>query len=440
MIARRTAERVATVLRNAGFEALFAGGCVRDLILGLDPVDWDIATSAPPEAVVGLFDKTSSVGAVFGVVIVHSEGEPSVEVATFRSDGLYVDGRRPTSVTFSDAAEDARRRDFTINGLFLDPGDDSIRDFVGGRADIKSGVIRAIGDPHARFGEDRLRMLRAVRFASRLGFVIEPETLAAIRNHAAEIHDVSPERIRVELDKILIGGGASRGLEWLLKSGLLVEILPEIAAMVGVEQPPEFHPEGDVWTHTLRVMDGVDRADDRSRSLAWGALLHDVGKPPTFSRSDRIRFNGHAAKGAEMTKVIAERLRFSREVTDRVVDLVASHMTFKDVMHMRSSRLRRFLGHENYAERLQLHLFDCAAASGAFENADFCRAKVDEFAHEPLIPPRLLTGHDLIAAGFQPGPSFDAMLEAAHDAQLEGDVVTTDEALAMVIARFGPPE
>ena len=526
-------------LRAAGYEAYFAGGCVRDLLLGREPKDFDVATSAEPEVVLGMFERTFAVGAQFGVVLVATFGgadggtcgtsdgprgaeeeseKPEyvvTEVATFRSDGAYSDGRHPDAVRYTKSAEeDVRRRDFTINGLLLDPEklieagiveshpshknrdvarvghpnglpgsekeqpqilrlttprlkstpgapfakddklqlnaqddkpqlnfeDDSnlsgaVIDFVGGVADLEAGVVRAIGKAEARFEEDRLRMLRAVRFAARFGFAIEEETKRAIQELAKRIDSGSRERVRDELTKMLTEGHARRAFELLDETGLLDEVLPEIARMKGVEQPPEYHPEGDVWVHTLGLLGQLDAGC--SATLAWGALLHDVGKPPTFRRAvDRIRFDGHVEVGVAMGEEICRRFRFSNEETGQIVALIENHMRFAMADRMKASTLKRFFRMERFEEHLALHKMDCLAASGNLDHWEFVRERWQAMPEETLRPKPLLTGRELIAAGYKPGAGFKEMLRAVEDAQLEGAIGTEDEALRLVRERF----
>jgi poly(A) polymerase len=424
------ARAIAGELQARGFKAYLVGGCVRDHLLGTTPKDFDVATDATPEQLIALFPDALQVGAHFGVVLVCRE-HTSVEVATFRSDHAYHDGRRPSGVTFeTDPKHDALRRDFTINALFLDAATEEVLDFVGGRVDLDAGIIRAIGDPQVRFAEDRLRMLRAVRLAARLGFEIERQTEKAILAMHREIHDVSAERIRGELVRILSEGGARRGFELLDRTGLLAEILPEIAAMKGVQQPPEYHPEGDVWRHTLIMLEGLEK--DASPTLALGVLLHDVGKPPTFRIADRIRFDGHVEAGVEMTRAIMSRLRFSRDEIEQVEALVANHMRFKDAPRMKDSTLKRFLRLERFDEHLELHRLDCESSHRMLDNYEYVKAKRDEFGREQIAPPRLVTGQDLIEAGYTPGPEFGQLLNAIEDAQLEGRVRTKEEALKLL--------
>jgi putative nucleotidyltransferase with HDIG domain len=415
-------------LRMAGYLAYLVGGCVRDLLLQRIPKDFDVATSARPEELLQLFPAADRVGAHFGVVLVH-EDSAHVEVATFRSDMEYRDGRHPEAVRFeTDPRQDVLRRDFTINALLLDPETDKVLDFTGGRDDLAAGVIRAIGDPERRFREDHLRLLRAVRFAARLGFTIAPGTFEAIRRLAPLIHNVSAERVRDEIARILVEGGARRGLELLDGTGLLYEILPEIEAMKGVEQPPEFHPEGDVWTHTLIMLNGLHQP---SLELALGVLLHDVGKPGTFRIAERIRFDGHVELGVEMAHALLTRLRFSNQTIEAVEALVANHMKFKDVPVMRESRLKRFLRMPGFEDHMALHRLDCLSSHGSLGNFEFVRRKQRELPPEQLKPKPLITGRDLIAAGYKPGPQFGAALTAVEDAQLEGRVSTSEEAMCL---------
>jgi poly(A) polymerase len=433
----RLAREIIARLKGHGHQGYLAGGCVRDLLLGREPQDYDVATDARPEQVVCLFPGARLVGAHFGVVIVRSDSA-EVEVATLRSDHSYLDGRRPAAVEFeTDPRRDVIRRDFTINGLLADPDTDEVLDYVGGREDLRAGIIRAIGDPEARFGEDHLRMLRAIRFAARLGFEIEPATFAAIRRLHEKIGAISAERIRDELVRILTEGGARRGFELLDASGLLGDLLPEVAAMKGVEQPPEFHPEGDVWVHTMMMLEGLRQP---SETLALGVLLHDVGKPPTFRVADRIRFDEHPEVGARMAAAILGRLRFSGETIRQVEALVANHLRFKDVLRMRESTLKRFMRLERFEEHLELHRLDCAMSHRMLGNYEFVKRRFEEAPPEALKPARLVTGNDLIAAGYAPGPSFGPMLRAVEDGQLEGALQTKEDGLALVRARFEPPE
>ncbi len=476
------AVKIVKTLRDAGYEAYLAGGCVRDLLLGREPADFDVATSATPDVVLGMFERTFAVGAHFGVVLVATFGGGTcgtagaelgerdfivTEVATFRSDGVYSDGRHPDEVRYTKSAEeDVQRRDFTINGLLLDPlrlfpqglkpltaEDPDVRteartlpgpaelrapviDYVGGVADLEAGVVRAIGRPERRFDEDQLRLMRAVRFAGRFGFEIEPATFAAMRKHADRIHAVSRERVRDELTKMLTEGHARRAFELLDATGLLIQVLPEIAKMKGVEQPPQFHPEGDVWTHTLMLIEQLEAGC--SLTLAWGALLHDVGKPPTFRVApDRIRFDGHVDVGVAMGAEICRRFRFSNDETRQILALIENHMKFADAPHMRASTLKRFFRLENFPEHLALHRMDCLAAHANLEIWNFVRERYEAMPEEAMRPAPLITGRELIAAGYTPSAAFKEMLLAVEEAQLEGAITTADEALALVRERFG---
>jgi len=416
-------------LRASGHQAYLVGGCVRDLLLGRTPKDFDVATDAPPERIVALFPNSSCVGAQFGVVLVRDSGA-QVEIATFRSDRQYTDGRRPSAVRFeTDPRADVLRRDFTINGLMLDPENGRLLDYVEGRADLERRVVRAIGDPEERFREDHLRLLRAIRFAARLGFTIDAATFDAIRRLHGLILRVSAERVRDELARILTEGGARPGFELLDRSGMLHDLLPEVAAMKGVEQPPEFHPEGDVWVHTLLLLEKLDHP---TPVLALGALLHDVGKPLTYRVAGRIRFDGHVEEGVRLAGGILARLRFSRDQIEQVEALVANHMRFKDVDRMKESTLKRFLRLPGFAGHLELHRLDCLASHGNLDNYELVRRKLEELPAEQLKPPRLVTGDDLIAAGYTPGPRFSAILSAVEDAQLEGRLTSRDDALSWV--------
>src|SRR5271170_3006985 len=441
MNARALAEHICRTLRSKGYQAYFVGGCVRDILLHREPADYDVATDATPERVEQIFPNNLTVGAIFGVVVVVQEPEPSeqpesaaatVEVATFRSDVGYSDGRHPDQVVYATSArEDVQRRDFTINGLLLDPLTNEVLDFVGGRADLRAGIIRAIGRPEARFREDKLRMLRAVRFAARFAYVIEPETLRAIQALAPEIGQVSAERLRDELTKLLSEGHARRGFELLDETRLLPELLPEISRMKGVQQPPQFHPEGDVWVHTLLMLEGLPAGS--SPTLAWGVLLHDVGKPPTFTPpsgpNGRIRFDQHVDVGAKMAEQICERLRFSNVDTVQIASLVANHLKFKDVPQMKRSTLKRFVRLDRFSDHMELHRLDCSSSHRNLENFEFMRRFLAETPPDEVRPVRLLTGDDLIGMGFRPGPDFKDILHAAEDAQLEGSIRSREDAL-----------
>jgi len=441
---------IVRTLRDRGHQAYLVGGCVRDLVLGREPADYDVATDATPDEVMRIFPETYAVGAQFGVVLVPA-GEAAgpvssetsehpktnaVEVATFRSDVGYSDGRHPDQVRYSkDPRKDVERRDFTINGLLLDPIKNEVLDFVGGRADLEAGVVRTIGDAERRFAEDKLRMLRAVRFAARFEYQIEAKTFAAIPKMAAQIHQVSHERVRDELTRMLTEGHARRALLLLDESGLLKQVLPEISAMKGVEQPPEFHPEGDVFVHTLLLLDKLPHPCPRT--LAWGALLHDVGKPPTFRVApDRIRFDGHVEVGVRMAQEILRRLRFSNDDTEQVLALVANHMRFADVQRMKESTFKRFVRMPDFTEHLELHRMDCEASHGDLTSYQFTREKMGSIPPETMRPAPLITGDDLIAAGYEPGPRFKEILSAVEDAQLEGQLQGRAEAMAFVCAQF----
>jgi poly(A) polymerase len=450
------AREIVAALRHEGHQAYFAGGCVRDLLLGVEPKDFDVATSATPNVVMGMFPRTFSVGAHFGVVLVCTPDrdgpEIATEVATFRHDGAYSDGRRPDAVRFStDPREDVLRRDFTINGMLLDPmvfeetGDAAAAtlDFVNGRMDLNAKVLRAIGDPALRFNEDKLRTLRGVRFAARLGLEIEPRTMTAIRAAASGIGQVSSERIRDELTLMLTEGRARRAFELLDQTGLLAHVLPETVRMHGVEQPPQYHPEGDVWVHTMLLLEKLKPGV--ASTLAWGALLHDIGKPATFrppdpkKPGDRIRFDGHVEVGVRMTEEILRRLRFSNEDTEQIIALVKNHMRFGDILQMRESTLKRFLRLPKFDEHLALHWMDVSSAHGDLRLYEFAKERYDATPVETISPRLLVTGKDLIAAGYRPGPSFKAMLDAAEDAQLEGRATTTEQGMEFVKQRFGEP-
>jgi poly(A) polymerase len=431
MAARELAEQICTTLRNNGHQAYLVGGCVRDLLLNRDPSDYDISTDARPERVQELFPRSSAVGAKFGVILVVEDGA-EVEVATFRSDVGYSDGRHPDRVVYTDSAkEDVRRRDFTINGLLMDPGTREVLDFVGGRADLCNGIVRAIGDPRARFAEDKLRMMRAVRFAARFGFAIEPGTFEAAQGLAAQVKQVSPERIREELTKLLTEGAARTGFELLDETGLLAVVLPDVTRMKGVEQPPQYHPEGDVWIHTRMMLEKL--LPHSSPTLAWGVLLHDVGKPPTFAPATgpgtRIRFDGHVAVGARMAQRICRELRFSNDDTEQIEALVANHLRFKDVRQMRLATLKRFVRLPRFEEHLELHRLDCLSSHGSLEAYDFVRQFLAKTPPEQVLPPRLVTGDDLKGMGISPGPRFREILLAVEEAQLDGRLSDRQSAL-----------
>lgn len=430
-----TARSLVDRLRAAGHLAYWAGGCVRDLVRGVTPKDIDIATDARPEQVQKIFRRTYAVGAHFGVIVV-LENDFQFEVATFRSDGAYLDGRHPVAVNFSSPEEDARRRDFTINGMFYDPPNDAVIDFVGGRADLAARLVRAIGDPAQRFSEDRLRLLRAVRFATVLEFEIEPATWAAIVRAADTINAISAERIRDELVKIFLSPHRVRGWDLLDASGLMKAILPEVEALKGCAQPPQFHPEGDVFQHTRLMLSLLP--NEVSLPLVLSVLFHDIGKPPTATvdETGRIRFSGHDKVGAAMTDALMHRLRFSRAEIEATVEMVEQHMVFKDAPNMRVARLKRFLARPHFTDELELHRVDCLGSHGMLDNYDYLVRKQEEFANEPIIPPPLVRGDDLIALGLKPGPIFGEILEAVETRQLEGTLRDRAEALAWVKTEF----
>lgn len=443
MTPREQAEEIAKVLRRHGHVAFFVGGCVRDLLLKQEPADYDLATDATPDEVMKIFPESYDVGAKFGVVLVPvslggsaSAHAGSVEVATFRSDVGYSDGRHPDEVRFSKSPEeDVQRRDFTINGLLMDPVTNEVLDFVGGRRDLEAKIIRSIGDPDRRFEEDKLRMLRAVRFAARFGFAIDPKTFTSIRRLAPEIRQVSRERVRDELTKMLIEGQAREAFLLLDEIGLLHELLPEIEAMKGVQQPPEFHPEGDVFVHTLLLLEKLPQPCPTT--LAWGALLHDVGKPPTFRVApDRIRFDEHVDVGVKMAERICHRLRFSNDDTEKVLALVGNHMRFGDVQKMKDSTFKRFVRLPHFDEHLELHRIDCQASHGNLSLYDYTREKMASLPPEAIRPAPLITGDDLIVAGYVPGPQFKEILRSVEDAQLEGRLQNKDEARSFVGREF----
>jgi len=436
------ANSICDTLRSNGYQALLVGGCVRDLLLGREPADYDVTTDATPEQVMTLFPESIAVGAQFGVILVPRDGL-KVEVATFRSDVGYSDGRHPDSVVYSKTPqEDVQRRDFTINGLLMRHDNSEVLDYVGGQADLEAKLIRAIGEPDLRFAEDKLRMMRAVRFAARFGFEIEAAAFRATRRHVAEIHQVSPERLREELTKMLTEGAARRAFELLDQTWLLQQVLPEIGAMKGVEQPPQYHPEGDVWIHTLLMLEGLPVG--ASPTLAWGVLLHDVGKPPTFQSAeqtgDRIRFNDHVEVGVRMAEAICKRLRFSNEDTDQILALVDNHMKFGAVEEMRAATLKKFVRLPRFEEHLALHRLDCLSSHRHLESYEFVRRFLEVTPPDQVRPERLLTGDDLQEMGFRPGPLFAEILRTLEDAQLDGRIRTREEAEEFVRKRFASEE
>ena len=433
----KAARKIAARLRDEGHIAYFAGGCVRDMVRGFAPKDFDIATDASPEVVQNLFSHTYAVGAHFGVIIV-LEDSFQFEVATFRSDDAYIDGRHPSAVHFSSPQEDAKRRDFTINGMFYDSVAEKVIDFVGGRGDIDAKLVRAIGDAAQRFAEDRLRMLRAVRFATVLDYDIEKNTWDAMVANAAWINDISAERIREELVRIFLSPNRVRGWDLLDASGLMRAILPEIEAMKGCKQPEQFHPEGDVFEHTRLMLQFLP--EKVSVPLVFSVLFHDVAKPrtATVDETGRIRFSGHDRLGAEMTEEIMRRLRFSGAEIEATVEMVRQHMVFKDVPNMRVAKLKRFMARPTFDEELELHRVDCQGSHRMLDNYEFLLRKREEFANEPIIPPPLVRGDDLIALGLKPGPKFGEILEAAETRQLEGSLRTREEALEWVKREYAP--
>ncbi len=429
---RNAALFVVRLLQKQGFQAVFAGGCVRDELLGVVPKDYDVATDATPDQLLTLFPRAHTVGAHFGVVLVQVERHP-VEIATFRADGAYVDGRKPETVSFVSIEEDARRRDFTVNGLFYDPVGETLFDYVGGRRDLEARTLRAIGKAEERFAEDHLRLLRAVRFAVALNFDLEAETWRAVCEHAQSIKRISPERIRDELDRIWIHPNRLRGFDLLVDSGLMRAVLPEILDLQGCEQPPQWHPEGDVFVHTRLMLELLP--DDASLPLVLAVLFHDIAKPATYSydeENERIRFNGHDQLGAQMAEKILRRLCYSNEVIEIVAEAVAHHMMFKDVQAMRVAKLKRFMARPAFHDELELHRVDCASSHGMLDNHRFLLEKEEEFAKEPLIPEPLVNGHDLMALGWSPGPDLGRLLRAIQNRQLEGVLRTKDEALEWV--------
>src|SRR6202158_3428522 len=447
--AKQYADEIVRTLRERGHQAYFAGGCVRDLLLSREPADYDVSTDATPRQVMQIFPRILSVGEQFGVVLVPESGGATgvlarqgtvVEVATFRSDVGYSDGRHPDEVRFSkDPREDVQRRDFTINGMMLDPATNEVLDFVGGRDDLKAGIVRAIGDPERRFTEDKLRMLRAVRFAARFDYKIDPATMAAIQKLAPKIHQVSCERVREELTKMLTEGQARRAFELLDSSGLLPEVLPEIAAMKGVQQPPQYHPEGDVFVHTLLLLEKLqpNASGSVSKTLAWGALLHDVGKPATFRIApDRIRFDGHVEVGVKMAAEILRRLRFSNYETDQILALIDNHMRFGVVQRMKQSTLKKFLRLPAFEQHLELHRIDCLSSHGQLDAYEYTREQLRSMPPEAIRPTPLITGRDLLEAGYEPGPRFKEVLTAVEDAQLEGRLTSREAAMDYVLREF----
>ena len=461
---KQFAHEVVATLRDRGFQAYLCGGCVRDLLLGREPTDYDVTTDATPEQVMRIFPQTYAVGVQFGVVLVPIPGEEGakqeahsdsgnsappqfqnlstnpkadvIEVATFRSDVSYSDGRHPDAVRFSkDPREDVQRRDFTINGLLMDPISGEVLDFVGGRNDLAAHVVRTIGEPSQRFTEDKLRMLRAVRFAARFEYRLDEPTFAAIRQMANQIHQVSRERVRDELTKMLTEGRARSAFLLLDESSLMAEVLPEISAMKGVEQPPQYHPEGDVFVHTLLLLEKLPHPCPAT--LAWGGLLHDVGKPPTFRVApDRIRFDGHVEVGVKMAEAICRRLKFSNDDTGQILALVDNHMRFAHVGQMKESTLKKFLRMPRFEEHLDLHRMDCQASHGDLTLYEFAKEKLASIPSDEMRPAPLVNGDDLIAAGYVPGPRFKEMLSLVEDGQLEGRLRSKQDAMEWIAHEF----
>ncbi len=435
---KEVAKSVAGKLRDAGYVAYFAGGCVRDALLGEEAKDYDIATSATPEQVQKVFPNADAIGAHFGVMLVKRDGI-HFEVATFRTDGSYHDGRRPESVEFSSPEEDAQRRDFTVNGLFQDPETGEVIDYVNGQADLKARVLRAIGNPVERFQEDALRLLRAVRFATTLGFEIEAKTWEAVCDNAHLLEKISIERIQAEFSRIIVSPNRRRGLELLVDSGLINYFLPEVLDLIGCEQPPQWHPEGDVYVHTCIMLEMLGD-EEVPLTLALAVLLHDIGKPATYTYDEedqRIRFNGHDAVGADMSEVILRRMKYSNDTIEDVRVMVANHMNFMHVQLMKVSKLKRFMSRDTFDQEIELHRVDCASSNGFTDNYDFVLAKREEFANEPLIPEPLIKGRDLMELGLSPGPKFKEILTAVQNEQLEGRLKDSEAAIAWVKEKYG---
>ncbi|HYB92340.1 MAG TPA: HD domain-containing protein [Candidatus Binataceae bacterium] len=422
-------------LREAGFIAYFGGGCVRDRMLGLEPKDYDIATDARPEVVQRMFDHTVAVGARFGVIVVVIDGD-QCEVATFRADAPYIDGRRPSAVRFGAIEEDAVRRDFTIGGMYFDPIEERLIDLVGGMRDLRAGVIRAIGNPYDRFEEDRLRILRAARFAARLNFTIDPATWAAMKRSAPTINTIAAERIGEELVMMFTEGGAARGMDLMLESGLMEALLPEAVEMVGCAQPDNFHPEGDVYAHTRLAVSMLTRGV--SETVAFGVLLHDIAKPRcrAVASDGRITFYGHTDQGAMMAAGIMARLRRPRAVQERVAYLVRNHLRLCMASRMRPATLKRMLAEDGFDELMQVAMLDAFASSSYLGHWHFCRRAMSAMTAAEIRPPRLIGGDDLIGMGFAPGPRFKAILKDVEDQQLDGALATRDDALEYVRSRY----
>ncbi len=428
MEARQAATEIAQRLLRAGHQAFFAGGCVRDFLLEKTPKDYDIATSARPEEVLAALPQAIAIGAHFGVMLVKHAGH-AIEIATFRTDGSYRDSRRPESVEFSSPENDALRRDFTINGLFQNPLSGEILDYVGGLDDLREKTLRAIGEPEQRFSEDALRLMRAIRFSGKLNFRIEPKTWLAIRQSAPRLPQISCERIRDEFSQIITSPNRRRGIELLVESDLMTQFMPEFLTTIGCEQPPQWHPEGDVFIHTCIMLEMLDA--DAPLDLCLAVLLHDIGKPAcrTVDETGRIRFNGHDAVGADMAAEILTRLKYPNAVIASVTEMVARHMQFMNVQKMRTSRLKQFMARPRFTEEMELHRVDCGSSNGLTDNYEFILEKQLEFSAEPLIPPPLVNGGDLISLGLRPGPAFKTLLDSVQIEQLEGRILERKTAL-----------
>jgi len=433
---KAVAKEIVACLQGAGFAAFWVGGCVRDFLLGREPQDFDIATDAKPEQVEKLFKRTIAVGRKFGVMVV-VEGGHQFQVATFRAEADYQDGRRPEKIIFATAEADALRRDFTVNGLFYDPISQQTHDWVGGEKDLRAKIIRTIGKPEERFGEDHLRLLRAVRFAAQLNFEIEPKTFAAVKSLAPKIKLISAERIRDELLKLFRPPHAARGLVLLRNSGLLPFVLPELAATISCEQSPDYHPEGSVFNHICLMLEKLPA--DAHESLSWTVLMHDIAKPVTAERDAKtgaIHFYGHEKVGAEIAEKILQRLRFPKKQIDEIVTCVLHHMQFKDVKQMRKATLRRLLLRETFLLELELHKLDCLGSHGDLELYDFLVKQAEELKMKPAIRPPLLTGKDLIELGMKPGKELGAMLHEVREKQLQDELKTPRQAKAWVMKQI----
>ena len=432
---RAIATEIVRRVQAAGFTAYFVGGCVRDQLLGKEPYDFDITTHARPDDVEKIFPRTIPVGRQFGVVIVLEGGHP-FQIATFRAEADYRDGRHPETVRFADAMADAARRDFTVNGLYFDPITSQLHDWVGGAADLRAKVLRTIGDPQERFNEDHLRLLRAVRFAAQLGFEIEPATFAAVKTNAGKIRSVSAERVREELVKLFRPPHAARGLDLLRDSGLMAHVLPELSATVDCEQSPPHHPEGSVFNHLRLMLSHLP--PDAPETLPWTVLLHDIAKPVTAARhpmNGQFTFYGHEKIGADMAAEILQRLKFPRKQTEEIVDCVLHHMQFKDVRQMRKSTLRRLLMRETFPLELELHRIDCLGSNGNLEHYEFMKAEAAALAEQPALRPPLLTGGDLKQLGIAPGPAMGELLAELREKQLADELIDAEQARKWVKAR-----